>query len=100
MDPGGSLRAPHRSPMPLTSDNAYARAMRAPRVVLPPHTVHTAASSARAEEAARDAARDARFARRTQAGESPQDSFAWTQGRQTPARGPEAETGRVLDARA
>jgi hypothetical protein len=84
----------------LTSDNAYAKALRAARVALPAHTVHTARASARAEEAARAAAAEAGFARRTQAGESPQDAFARTQGRPAPVRGPEADTGRVLDSRA
>jgi hypothetical protein len=86
--------------MALTSDNAYAKALRAPRVTLPPYTVHTARASARADEAARDAVRQEGFARRTQAGASPQDLFMRSQGGAAPARGPEAETGRLLEARA
>lgn len=86
--------------MPLTSDNAYAQAMRAPRVVLPPLSVHTLTAFKRAEAAGRQAAKSAGFARRTEAGVNPEERFRMQQDKRPSMPRPEADTGRLLNGTA
>ncbi len=83
--------------MPLLSDNAYAQAMRAPRVVLPPYTVHTMARSRAIEAAGRQAATTAGFVARTQGGLGMRELYdPFSAARWSPV--PERATGRIVSA--
>lgn len=83
--------------MPLLSDNVHAQAMREPRVVPPPYSLHTIRHFRRVEAALRQGASNAGFARRTQPGMGVRELFDPS----SPARWraiPEKTTGSIVRA--
>lgn len=86
--------------MALISDNAYAQALREPRVKLPPFSVHNFNQFKRMEASMRQSVLDASFRSRTQPGMSSEDRFDAMQGLMRISRQLQSGLGRVAEAEA